>query len=125
MVNERVNIMSKRHISYFQSVITLGILTEGETKEEAISRASRKMEQHEGVDHCFFDQTPFENVATEEWSPELESKTAEEGLSFNFNPSDKTKNVIATRLQKDVDELTDEDYELFIKESLQKSLELS
>jgi len=117
--------MNKRHISYFQSVITLGILTDGETIEEASKKASHKMKDSEGVDHCFFDQTNFEIVGSEEWSPEIESEKDVEGFKFNFSPSDETKNVIATRLQKDITDLTDEDIEIFVKESLQKSLEIS
>jgi len=120
-----INIMSNRHISYFQSVITLGILTEGETEIEALEKASKKLEQRQGVDHCFFDQTPFERVATEQWNPELESQKSDSGLSFNFNPSNETKNVIATRLQKKLADLTEEDYERFVKETLERALQIS
>jgi hypothetical protein len=119
--------MSKKHISYFQSVITLGILSEGETREEASKRAEEKLKNPDGVNYCFFDQTPFEVVATEGWNPELEAdeQTDGEGIIFNFNPSDKTKNVIATRLQKKAKDLTDEDYQGFVKECLQEALDIS
>jgi len=114
--------MGKRHISYFQSIITLGILSNGETSSEAAENAALKLKNETGVDHCFFDQTPFEVVATEDWKPELEATKEESGLSFKFNPSDETKNVIATRLQKDAKDLTDDDYEEFVKGSLQDAL---
>ena len=119
--------MSKQYISYFQSVITLGIVTDGENAEEASHRATIKMKESDCVNHCFFDQTSFESVATEEWRPEIEAEKTltESGISFNFNPSDETKNVIATRLQKNASSLTDEDYQAFVKESLQTSLKLS
>ena len=119
--------MSERHISYFQSVITLGILSHGETSEEASKKAKEKMKDSEGVNYCFFEQTPFESVATEKWTPEIESEEGHKGngLRFNFDPSDETKNVIATRLQKDVSVLTKEDYEAFVKDSLEKALAIS
>lgn len=116
--------MGERYISYFQSVITLGITSEGETEQEAMDNAKAKLTNKDGVNHCFFDQTPFEIVATEDWEPEIEASKEATGLKFNFDPSEETKNVIATRLQKDVQDLTDEDYEEFVKGSLQKALEL-
>ncbi len=118
------SVMNKRYISYFQSVTTLGILTDGNDKDEAHSKAKNKLKKEEGVDHCFFDQTPFDLVATEEWEPEIEAEKSKSGLSFNFNPSDETKNVIATRLHKDVSDLTNVDYETFVKDSIQKALNI-
>lgn len=115
--------MSKSYISYFQSVITLGILSEGDGKEDALAQAEETMKDPNGVNHCFFDQTQFEPVATETWEPELESKNNHNGLQFDFNPSEKTRAVIATRLQKTPSELTNADIEIFVKESIQYSLE--
>ena len=44
-------------------------------------------------------------------------------MAFNINLSPETKSIIATRLQKDVEELTDGDYANFLKESVQQSLD--
>jgi len=116
--------MSKQYISYFQSVITLGIVTDGENAEEASHRAAIKMKESDCVNHCFFDQTNFELVGTDTWNPELEANPEDgEGICFHFNPSEKTKNVIATRLCKAAKDLTEEDFETFVKESLQSVLD--
>ena len=114
--------MSKRYISYFQSVITLGVITSGDTEEQVIENAKNKLKDKEGVNHCYFDQTPFEITAVEGWNPEFESEKSEEGLKFHFNPGTETKNVIATRLHKDVESLTETDYDTFVKDCIQKAL---
>lgn len=109
----------KRYVSYFQSVITIGILTSANNIEEAEKRASKKFKDEDGVNHCFFEQSPFEASDTEEWNAEFEST---EGEGFKFNPSEETRNIIATRMQKDVSELTEDDLESFIKGSIENSL---
>lgn len=114
--------MKGRYVSYFQSVITIGILSQADNEIDALNKAKEKINNSEEVNHCFFDQTDFEPVATEAWNPELESDWDESGLKFNFVPNEKTKSVIATRLQKSADDLTNEDYERFVKESIQNAL---
>ena len=112
----------KNFISYFQSVITIGMMSTGTNSKEAAKKARLKFLNKEGVDHCFFDQTDFTLSSVEEWKPGLESKATPEGIEFKFNPDDKTKNVIATRLQKNMNEMTDDDYHRFVKEAIQKEL---
>ena len=113
----------KKYISYFQSVITIGILSNGENASEAASEASKKLLSKDGVNHCVFDQTNFKLSETEEWNPEFEAEdVSEDGFHFRFNPDNQTRNVIATRMQKQVDELTDEDCERFVKEAIEFSL---
>ena len=117
--------MSKeqKYISYFQSVITIGIMSSGINSQEAGDKARTKLLNHNGVNHCFFEQTDFELAKVEKWKPEIcLDDLAPEGMSFKFAPSDQTKNIIATRLQKNVESLTEDDYQQFIKESIQKSL---
>jgi len=114
------------YISYFQSVITIGILNVAEIEQEASKRAFEKLTNKDGVNHCFFDQTNFELEKTEQWKPEFSSEALGEingDMIFNINLSPETKSIIATRLQKDVEELTDADYANFLKESVQQSLD--
>lgn len=116
----------KKYISYFQSVITIGILSNGENASEAASKASKKLLSKDGVNHCVFDQTNFKLSETEEWNPEFEVEDAsKDGLQFRFNPDDQTRNIIATRMQKQADELTEEDCERFVKEAIESSLHVT
>jgi len=120
--NEETN----QYISYFQSVMTIGILSVGKDKEEASNRALTKMLDKNGVNHCFFDQTNFELESSEKWNPEFLSESLGEvngNLILNVQMSPETKAVIATRLQKSVQDLTDADYALFLKDSVAKSIE--
>jgi len=114
--------MKGRYVTYFQSVITIGVLSQADNEIDALNKAKEKVNNPDGVNHCFFDQNDFEPVATEPWTPELESGWDEKGLKFHFDPNDKTKSVIATRLQKPASELTEEDYEQFVKDSIQEAL---
>jgi len=111
-----------RYISYFQSVITIGIMSNSKNKKEAEKNATLKINNKNGVNYCVFDQTPFELTDTEEWKPEFESDIVKEGISFSFNPDKKTKNIIATRLGKDINSLTDLDCEDFVKQSIEVAL---
>jgi len=110
-----------RYISYFQSVITVGILTNAKNKEEAEKLAKDKMSNKDGVNYCAFEQTDFEPTHTEEWNPEFELDFRNSN-TFHFNPDDRTRNIIATRLQKNTEDLTEDDIGMFVKESLEKSL---
>ena len=110
-----------KYISYFQSVSTIGIMTDAENEKQAGEIANLKMLDKNGVNHCYFDQTDFELSTVEEWSPDFETNSVnltENSLDLNFNLSPRIKNIIATRLQKPMDEMTQEDYIKFIKTSL-------
>ena len=120
--------MSKeqKYISYFQSCITIGIMSSGTNSREAGNKAKTKLLNPNGVNHCFFEQSDFKLAWVEKWKPEMcLDDVAPEGMSFKFAPSDQTKNIIATRLQKNVGDLNEDDYQQFVKESIQKSLSLS
>ena len=110
----------KKYISYFQSVITIGIMSNGSTQKEAGEKARSKLLDVNGVNHCFFEQTDFDLTKVERWKPEINLEDMDlDGMSFRFNPNCHTKNIIATRLHKDVKDLTEEDYQRFVKESIQ------
>jgi hypothetical protein len=122
MTDEKEN----RYISFFQSVMTVGILSVGKDEKEASERAFKKLSDKEGVNHCYFDQTGFELEKVESWNPEFGSESLGElngELILNVKLSPETKAVIATRLQKSVENLTDSDYAGFLKDSFQASLE--
>jgi hypothetical protein len=111
-----------RYISYFQSVLTIGIMSNGKSMQEAEKKSSIKIKDKSGVNYCVFEQTPFELTDTEEWKPEFEPEETPDGIKFRFDPDEKTKNVIATRLGKDIGDLTDSDLEDFIKQSIEIAL---
>ena len=112
----------KNFISYFQSVITIGIMSTGSNSKEAAKKAKEKMLDHEGVNHCFFDQTDFTLSSTEQWKPEFDTVSTEKGIAFKFSPDTETKNIIATRLQKKVSDITDDDYHRFVRDAIQKEI---
>lgn len=111
-----------KYISYFQSVLTIGIMNNAKNEEEAEHKAKIKLKNKDGVNYCAFDQTDFELTDTEIWEPEIESKEIEGGINLDFKPDEKTKNIIATRLQKSISDLTNEDIEQFVKESIENAL---
>jgi len=109
------------YITYFQSVITMGVLNRATSKESAIKKATASLFNKDGINHCLFDQTDFEFAATEEWaSGEIDCK--KNTLSVNLQLSDQLKNVISTRLQKKASDLDEGDYLRFIQESVRASL---
>lgn len=112
----------KRYVCFFQSVLTVGIMSRGKTQKDAERKALLSMRDVNGVNYCSFNQTPLEHTSTEQWQPEFEPDFASNALSFKFDPDEKTKNVIATRLGKRVEELTDADLEVFVKESIEMAL---
>jgi hypothetical protein len=121
--NDAVEV-EKRYISYFQSVLTVGIISRGKNAEEAEKRANLIMQNKEnGVNYCIFEQSPMERSHTEIFEPEFEvDPTSKDGIRFNFSPDEKTKNIIATRMGKKADEMLDSDYEEFIKKSMEVNL---
>ena len=110
--------MKQTYIAYFQSVMTIGKLVEAETPERAIELAEEKLADKSCVDHCYFDQTDFELSDVEEWK-----RYNKESFSFDFVPNDKIKGVVAARLQKNVEDLSEEDFKAFLKETIEKSIE--
>ena len=118
--------MSKRYISYFTSVMTVGMVSESESATEAHRKASSLLGGDRKIDCCYFDQSEFRLRETEPWTPEFEVKNnCTAGLDFRFDPSKRTKRVIALMLGKEPEELETKDYETFVKNSIQASLDSS
>ena len=109
-------------ISYFQSVLTIGVMTRASSISEAEILAKEKMKNKDGVNYCLFEQTPFELTDTDHYEPEFEAEGTKDGLAFRFNPDNQTKNIIATRLGKQVDDLDSTDLDRFVKESIDIAL---
>jgi len=113
--------MSK-YISYFQSVTSIGIMTHAKNIREAEQKAKLKLKNKDGVNYCVFDQSDFEFSNTEIYDPEIDSQEIDGGVNLKFKPDRKTKNIIATRLQKSPKELTSNDIEGFVKECVEVGL---
>lgn len=115
--------MAKRFITYFQSVITVGIMTKADNEEEAAEIAQKEL-RRKNLNHCYFDQTDFEQAGNSlEWtSPDPIPLNKISNLQLMFDPTPEMCNVIASRLNKNPTELTIEDYAEFIKESLGNNL---
>ena len=116
--------MLNRYISYYASVITVGLIGEAESAEEARVKAKDALDNDEKLHYCCSDQTEFELVGTDVWNPEfeVEDEKTNGSIGFNFNPSTKTKKVIGLMMKKEPDELTRDDYEHFVKQSIQCAL---
>lgn len=114
----------KSYITYFQSVITMGVLNRAESKDAAIERATASLTNKDSINHCLFEQTDFEFAAAEEWKAD-EVNPQEDTLSVNLQLSEQLKNVISTRLQKKISNLDEGDYLRFVQESVRASLNAS
>ena len=67
---DKDNRADNNYISYFQSVMTVGIVSSGKTAKEAEEKSRRKFKKSEltcGV----LAQTPYSIAATEQWHPDL------------------------------------------------------
>ena len=118
--------MSKqdKFISYFTSVITIGVVGEAEPSAD-LNREAMNLIGGDGALNCsYYDQSEFEFLGTEPWNPEFEAKQnmGYDGIDFHFEPSKRTKRVIGLMLKKDPSGLTTDDYEVFVKQAIQSSL---
>ena len=114
----------RSYISYFQSVTTIGIINLAHNIQEAEDKAEDKF-YNSDLSCGIVAQTPFERSDTEIWSPDftgcyMESDNNYGKMSFNMNGE--TKQRIARRLSKTVDEVTEDDYVEFVKNALEHSL---
>jgi hypothetical protein len=114
--------MIKSYISYFQKVITIGVITSGESVEEATHLAELNVKDADTVPHCCYNETKFELGSTEEWNPEIDSEVSKNGLTLTFNPSLRVKNIVAARAGKNIADLTNDDCLCFVKEAIENSL---
>lgn len=114
----------RNYISYFQSVMTVGIVSRANSIQSAEEEARRKF-RTEDLSCGIVGQTPFEISDTELWNPDFEGyltldSNGHNNLSFNLN--DGTRLKIAHKIGKSAESITSEDYVQFVKESLEKSL---
>ena len=114
----------QNYISYFQSVVTLGIINSAHSIEEAEDKAKSKFRSSDLA--CgIVGQTPFEISETEPWNPDfaasyMPSNGDKPNISFNMNNITRVR--IAQKLCKPVQDVTDDDYVDFLKSALEKSL---
>ena len=110
------------YVSYFQSVTTIGIITSANNIENAEIIANKKFDSQDGLCYCLFDQTPFHLTDTEPYNPELLPGSCEEGVSIRFNPNKDTSELIARKIGKDINTLSNQDIEDFVKKSIHDNL---
>ena len=113
--------MDKKYISYFQKVVTIGVMTYAKNVIEAEKKARVKFKNSEGLVYCLYEETNPELNETYEWKPEIETSYTEDEMGWKFNPSTKTKDAIAKKIGKNVSDLTEEDFTSFIKDSVEKA----
>jgi len=116
-----------KYISYFQSVMTIGIMTCGKTLEEAEKAAKEKLKVSD-LNYCHFEQTPLEHSDTEEWNPEFEIISEDptedkEALEWTVKIGDEMKNVIASRAGVSPDNISQEHVNVFINDALVNLIE--
>jgi hypothetical protein len=114
----------RSYISYFQSVMTIGIVNTAQSVQEAEDKAKQKFAA-EDLSCGIVGQTPFEISETEPWSPDfagcyLPTDDTNANMSFNLNGT--TREKIAAKLDRSADEVTDEDFVDFVKGALERSL---
>ena len=114
----------QNYISYFQSVVTVGIINSAHSLEEAEEKAKSKFMSSD-LSCGVVGQTPFEISETEPWNPDFTAyymQVDSDNPNMSFNINDVTRLRIAQKLCKSVQDVTDEDYVDFLKSALEKSL---
>jgi len=96
------------YISYFQSVITIGVVSRGDSVEDAERQSRAKMDSSKFTSGII-NQTPFEISETEPWSPGFADKP-----KYDF--SEQTRKVISERLTIPLSELTSKDCARYLEE---------
>ena len=120
-MNAKVTSM-KPYVSFFQSVITVGILNCTKTKADASKQAKEQLRNSTDLNYCVFEQTPFAYSMTEAWDKEPCTLDRDGTVILKFKPSQEMKNVIGARLHKTSKDLTHDDVVEFIKESLKLTM---
>jgi len=114
----------RNYISYFQSVTTIALINPARSLQEAEDKAKRKFSSSD-LSCGIVAQTPFEISETETWCPDfagcyLPIDNSSGKMSFDLNGV--TKQRIAEKLQKSVEDVTEEDCVLFVKEAVESCL---
>lgn len=84
---------TKPYISYFQRVITLGVMNCAKNAKEARKIAKDRLSCSDtfltDLNYCAFDETPFKHSLTEEWKTKMkirkEPEFVEESLKLSPN----------------------------------------
>ena len=113
-------------VSYFQSVITVGVITTARNPHEAESLAKEKLAQGNFVSGIF-NQSPFTLAETEEWHPDVSgvaigNNRAKSNVDLVVSLSDDILNRIAKKLSKKPEEVNEADCLQFLKSTLDNSL---
>ena len=102
---------SKKYISYFQTVTTIGVISTANSKEEAIGKSTNKVNNSEftcGV----IGQTPLEHSGTEEW------KSIDISNSNDLGLGDSIKSKIAASMGKSQSDLSEADLVAFVDKAI-------
>lgn len=128
VTRERVKIKQdgdlRNYISYFQSVTTVGMVNSAHNLQEAEDKAKRKFRSSD-LSCGIVGQTPFEISETEPWNPDFTgcySPIDDTHSNMSFNMNDETKHRIAEKLQKSVEDVTDDDYVEFVRGAVENCL---
>ncbi|MFA5312476.1 MAG: hypothetical protein WC375_04035 [Methanomassiliicoccales archaeon] len=113
----------REYISYFQSVTTIGIVTKGTCLHEASEKAKERIKNKEVVS-AHFSQTQFDLSETEEWVPDVacDINLSDDAIKGEFIISGDVKKLIAKKLQKPIDDITEEACAQFILQSFRNTL---
>jgi hypothetical protein len=124
-----MSIENRKWISYFQSITTVGVITSGNTMEEAEAKAKeimREKKENDGftmdLHYGVFQQTPFELSEIESYGAEIEPVIGSSDSSFRVEPTEDVKGLIAEKLGKEVEKLTSDDMEGFVKGAIEAAL---
>jgi hypothetical protein len=123
----KMTVMNKKeghlsnYISYFQSVMTVGIITSAISLDDAVIKANNKFNKSD-LTFGMVSQSSFEMSETELWNPEFTGSYLPADGKMSFQINEKTKQKIAQKLKKSIDELTNDDCVDFVKGSIELSL---
>jgi len=115
----------KKYVSYFQKVVTVGVLTCGKDHEEAEKEARAIMEGDNPIERCFYDETSFELSDSEEWQPDfdiisIDPSKDKHSLEYYIQANDQYTALIAKGCNKKIEEVTNEDFQKFFMDSIQE-----
>lgn len=116
----------RNFVSYFQSVTTIGVVTTARNPIEAEALSKVKMEKGQFVSGIF-NQSPYTLSETEEWQPNfsgvaIDDQKEENSVDIMLSLGEDTIAKIATRLNKQPNEISEDDCLQFLKSSLDNSL---
>jgi hypothetical protein len=107
-------------ISYFQSVTTIGVISQARNSEEAEAHAAEKLKNSD-LTCGLVGQTPFILSATEEWTPDISGLTIKP-TSLAIDIKDDERFFIAEMLHKKPDELSSQECSQYIKGLLEQRI---